>query len=98
MKLGILLLFFGHGLLVSGCASGELNPNAQTVKLMKNDPPTECAEVGVVNSITPGFSTDNPIEHRNRLKNAAANMGANFVRMETVENTGKLTGTAFKCP
>ena len=75
----------------------------QRVRLMKADPPPTCEEVRGVEGSDSGF-TENTADQESakaRLKNAAASLGANYVRMETVEKSGNtitLHGTAYRCP
>lgn len=93
MKLSLLYLPF---LVIVGCASTEkINPEAQKVKVMKADPAASCDEKGPVDST--GWDRD-PVAISNRFKNQAANMGANYIRLESTTREGFQRGTAFKCP
>ncbi len=71
---------------------------------MKNDPPVACKEVGNVKGGFDGFGGgDADAGAKNAIRNKAAEMGANYVRMETAAshyNGGMviLNGTAYKCP
>jgi hypothetical protein len=49
------------------------------VKLMKNDPPPSCAEVGSVSGYTVGPNYEERL--KNKLRNDAADKGANYVRL-----------------
>lgn len=83
--------------LLAGCASAtKLTSAGEKVRLMKDDPPKECKELGNVE----GFDTWNGDTNnsKNIIRNNAADIGANYVRFETAEKFGKVTGTAFKCP
>ena len=75
----------------------------QGVKLMKGDPPPSCEELRDVEGSDTGFTESSADQEsaKARLKNAAASIGANYVRMETVEksgNTVRFHGTAYRCP
>jgi len=85
-------------LVLSGCAVA-LKPEAEKVKVMKSDPPSECKDLGVLVSMMnyEGYN-------RNELRNRAADLGGNYLRIDSVlaeggkSNRTQLTGTAFKCP
>ena len=49
------------------------------MKLMKNDPPPSCAEVGSVSGYTVGPNYEERL--KNKLRNDAADKGANYVRL-----------------
>jgi hypothetical protein len=78
-------------------------PEGQRVKLMTGDPPRGCEELRDVEGSDSGF-TEGSANHESakaRMKNAAASLGGNYVRMETAEKAGgtlRLHGTAYRCP
>ncbi len=88
-----------------GCASlifgpKELTPEGKKVKLMKADPDDQCEEIGGVEGAAAAYEKD--YAAKVRMRNNAAKLGANYVRMETVERISesgprKYTGTAYKC-
>ena len=91
---------------LSGCfrfPTVTATPEGQRVKLMTADPPRGCEELSDVEGSDTAFS-QSTVDHESakaRLKNAAASIGGNYVRMETAEkseNTLRLHGTAYKCP
>lgn len=78
-------------------------PEGQRVKLMKADPPAGCEELRDVEGSDTGLVESGADQEsaKARLKNAAASVGANYVRMETVEKSGstvRFHGTAYRCP
>ncbi|MDB4960951.1 MAG: put [Myxococcales bacterium] len=81
----------------AGCAV-PLSEGGRNVQLMKSDPPAGCNEVGSVIGQANGFDSSAALERaKNDMRNKAATMGANYVRMETA-NTGEVMGTAYSCP
>ena len=98
MKFVVVLLVV-CSLSLAGCAAA-LTPGGQAVRLMKADPPANCQELGTVSGHG-GFEAS--IEKaKNRMRNEAAEMGANYVRWEVVSSSNpgnvSVTGTAYKCP
>ena len=66
---------------------------------MKADPPGGCEDVGSISA--QGFAGDDD-DAKVAMRNAAANRGANYVRLESVKASDsgatKYVGTAFRCP
>ncbi len=90
-------MLFAFSLLFSLAACGATLTEAGTgVKLMKADPPADCADVGGVSSykIGPGYQDALKIA----LRNQAADKGGNYVRLESLTDDGNAAGTAYKCP
>jgi hypothetical protein len=80
-------------LLSAACYSAPLTEAGKTVQLMKADPPSGCREVGSVS----GRGDDDEIKIA--MRNYAAKLGGNYVRMETMDpRLGTGSGTAFRCP
>lgn len=79
------------GCVLVGCASSSvaLKPEEQAVRLMKSDPPMQCAEAGQVLGRSIFLA-----EQKDNMKRQAAAMGANYVRLEGQGGVG----TAFRCP
>jgi hypothetical protein len=74
-----------------GCGATALTAGGMNVQLMKSDPPIGCQEVGPL--------TARGNEPRINIRNDAAKLGANYVRLETISNYGaQASGTAYKCP
>lgn len=80
-------------------------PGSEKVKLMKADPPSNCEEVKSIQGNHTWFTSADQEIAKINLKNAAVKLGANYVRMETVEkqkndvnDSVTIHGTAFKCP
>jgi len=82
------------------CAPPALTPTGSRVEAMKADPPSQCAEVGSVEGFWNGDGyEDSANGAKTKLRNAAGERGANYVRLETTNGAGtRFTGTAFKCP
>lgn len=80
-----------------GCAGSfyQLSPEGAQVRMTREDPPTECTDLGAVES--GGYGTNTVERSQNQLRNEAAALGANVVRVET-QNGLRLGGTAFRCP
>ena len=81
-----------------GCASHQVKPTAESVKVSRDDADKDCVEIGVVQgsvSTTKG-TVDEAIED---MKLDAARKGANYVQMGVTSALGNsVSGTAFKCP
>lgn len=94
------LLVVGSTLLLfAGCSSGKLSGDGQKVKVMKADPPANCTELKVVSNSPVAFCDENCA--RNKIRNEAAEAGANYLRLDSTGMTGGspvMSGTAFKCP
>ncbi len=92
------LIVFGFiSFVIFGCGTTPVNNNANNVKLMKGDPPDNCKEIGVASASA--YGPDFETSMRNKLKNKGADMGGNYIRMESVDAVGNnLTGTVFSCP
>jgi len=78
------------------CGGGSLTQAGAQVKLMKADPPAGCKERGGVSSYTIG--PDYQEKNKNKLRNEAAEKGANYVRLEQNDSDGNASGTSFTCP
>lgn len=79
-----------------GCSSAELSPEAQAVKLMKNDPPSNCKEVGSIDSEGMGYGGDDV--KRARLRNRAVEKNGNYIRIDAMTAQENYKATVFKCP
>jgi hypothetical protein len=82
-----------------GCAPVALTPGGARVKLMKADPPAGCEDIGSVTG--QGFGGDDE-DAKIAMRNAAANRGATYVRLDSVKTSksgpAQYGGTAFRCP
>ena len=64
---------------------------------MKGDPAVNCEDLGGAHAAA--FGPNWQVSLRNKLKNKAAKMGGNYVRLETADAVGNnYNGTVFKCP
>lgn len=84
----LVLIFF------IGCATTVTQQGAK-VKIGKADPPKSCEELGDVTASSFYFCMEQC--QRNRLRNNAAEIGANYLRLDSTSPTGS-AGIAFKCP
>ena len=78
-----------------GCTPPKiaLTPAGEHVKLSKLDAPGTCREVGTVES------NEQEVEPAKfKLRNAAAEQGANYVRWDSIKGNYVLMGTTFQCP
>ena len=96
MKYMVLVLGVVIGV-VSCAGHAELTSGGRMVKLMKSDPDSGCTEVGSVDAV--GASDEYA---KNAIRNSAAEKGANYVRLETIEgytdgSVRRYVGSAFKC-
>ena len=117
-KIGkILLIFFPEIILIAGCggkvSTAPLTPEGQKVQVTKAEPPPGCVEVGLIEAISGGgcgmYGAQGTYEDAyNILRNKAAEMGANHVRMDSqipphgeagcFDNRFVIRGVAFRCP
>ena len=93
MRMFVFVLLISLLVSLSACAVA-LTPGGQRVKLMKSDPPGNCTEIGTV---TGSSSVGNVEKAKTKMRNNAAEKGANYVRFETF-NGVTVGGTAFRCP
>ena len=82
----------------TGGSPNELTEGGKRVQLMKSDPPPGCVELKSITGDASGAGAAIGERSRVATRNMAANLGANYVRMETVDRYGIITGTAYKCP
>lgn len=85
----------------------ELLPTAKGVKISKNLPPTSCEEIGLLFSSVQadGNHLEKMVRYiRKDLANKASKMGANYVVLETLDNTNyndslimAASSTAYSC-
>lgn len=75
---------------LQGVPKINLIETAQSVKVSKNLPPTSCEEVGILFSSVsaPGLYLEDMVKYiRIDLSNKAAQLGANYVVLEGLDNT-----------
>lgn len=85
-------------LLLTACSTPFLEEGAHT-NLMVGDPVGQCREVGNVRGSRingGGLLPASDESGKNRMRNHATNMGANYVRLEHIDDTW-VTGTAYSC-
>lgn len=90
------------GILISGCASIQVDPQAARIISSPNPAPKGCKYLGQVvgnqgNFFTGGFTSNANLEEgaMNDLRNKAAKLGANYVQLVTNRAgvTGSTTGS-----
>ena len=81
---------------IGGACAPKLSVNGQLVKIAKAEPPQGCTEVGMVSA--PSYVSGLEERTYTTLKNAAAEKGGNYVRLDSINSAGQYTATAFKCP
>ena len=83
---------------LTSCATkATLSDEGRSVKLATSDPAENCTEIGYVDSSKYPVHR-NAGSSKNHLRNSASKMGANYVRLETVDTNHAITGTAYNCP
>jgi hypothetical protein len=89
-------IFLFSSLFLAACGGGALTQAGANVTLNKGDPPQGCTEAGSVSGYTIGPNYQE--KNKNKLRNEAAEKGANFVRLEQNDSDGNAAGTAYRCP
>jgi hypothetical protein len=92
------VLAAAFAVLAAGCASTALTAAGSKVQLMKADPPQGCREIGNVDGTYNFVGSASEGDSKNVMRNRAAELGANYVRWESVSPNGMVAGTAFQCP
>jgi hypothetical protein len=77
----------------AAACGGALTEQGSQVKLLKADPPADCKEVGSVSAYMVGPNFQERL--KNKMRNDAAQKGANYVRLENLTSDGNAAGTAF---
>jgi len=89
----VVLVAVPWSLLLVACST-PLTVGGRGVRVVKSDLPLMCEDLGTVESADPS-----PDDTRNEIRNDAAEMGANFVRLDSTTAAGYgLIGTAYRCP
>lgn len=81
--------------LFPGCGATALSSAGKAVQTMKGDPPPGCEELGPVHGS--GFMSGNVDDAKNDMRNKAAALGGNYLRLETITGATQLSGTAYRC-
>ncbi len=107
-------LAFVGGCVMNGAPSAPppLSPAAQSVQVLKSDPPRSCRDLGPLEAVhgsgCGGFGSQGTYEGAyNELRNMAAARGANYVRMDSqfgphsengcFDDRFVIRGVAFAC-
>ena len=92
MKFNVILMI-AVVLVLSGC--GTSPAKLSHIKLMKNDPPTDCQMLGDVQA-----DGDDMNEAKNELRIKTDELGGDYVRLDALDMSGGdaiAAGAAFKC-
>jgi uncharacterized protein DUF4156 len=96
-------------LILAGCHSNTMNPQAARVRISSNPPAKNCTFKGAVTSQSTTFlSSDKNLEQdaMNDMRIQAAKMGANYVQIPATASGGynekqtamTVNGNAYHCP
>ncbi len=95
MKIVIVAIVAAAAYLIAGCAT-TVTPirGSEIVRAGKNDPETDCKDLGTVRAGDLSVSEAGDLTEGQRIdmKNQVYQKGGNYLRLETV-----VSGTAFKC-
>ena len=83
-----------------GCSPSAATAGGKNVQVQMADPPESCEQISVISASASNTGNDDE-SAREKLRNRAAESGANYVRLDTLGGTSTLkeyTGTAYKCP
>ena len=83
---------------LAACSHQAIIPEAKNVKIARENPPSDCREIGrVLGQVrTTAGSIEQAVDD---MKLDAARKGANYVRMESTGAMGtSASGTAYQCP
>jgi hypothetical protein len=82
---------------IAGAAcGGTLTQAGASVRVITGDPPESCKEVGGATAYAVGPSFQEHVKIK--LRNTAADMGGNTLRLETLSSNGNGSGTVYRCP
>jgi hypothetical protein len=70
---------------------------AQNITVKNSDPPSKCERVGSVVA-SPMKEGEKKDDIQKRLEERAMAKGGNYVKLETLDAKGGMTGMAFRCP
>lgn len=97
-KLMVALIALTATMAIGACSSQPIIPEAKNIKLSRENPDSDCVEIGKVQgSVSTNKGTiEQAIED---MKLDAARKGATYVRMESTSALGtSVSGTAYQCP
>lgn len=98
MKKQIVFSLLAIGVVVSGCKSRSVLPDAKEVKVSREDADKDCKEIGTITGTT-GSTKGTQEQALEDLKREAANKGANYVVVKQYSSYGtSVTGIAYECP
>jgi len=96
----ISVLLMGTVALATACGGAQGSANSPpgrgaSVRTWKGDPPPECKELGIVEAPAQACNVACQIK---QMKDAAADLGANSLRIDYTSGGSAASGTAFDCP
>lgn len=100
---------------ISSACAPTLSTHGRSVQILSEYPSAECRELGEVTSkASGGISHNDDLARSTRIRNAAGELGANYVKVDgersngnfctnargdlTLDCPGDLVGTALRCP
>ena len=93
-----ILLAAAFLLTLSRCASRPIVPDTSDVKVSRENPKSECKDLGRVTGTTSKINA-RPEDALADMKDEAAKKGANYVQVGEYSSTGgSVVGFAFSCP
>ncbi len=96
----ICVLVLGTLALATACGGAQGSANSPdgrgaAVRTWKGDPPSNCKELGIVEAAAQACSVACQIQ---KMKDAAAELGGNSLRIDYTSGGSAASGTAFDCP
>ena len=93
-------LYVALVLFAFGCSPSAATAGGKNVQVQMADPPESCEQISVISASASNTGNDDK-SAREKLRDRAAERGANYVRLDTLGGSSTLkeyTGTAYKCP
>lgn len=98
-QFAISVFVLGTLAIATACGGAQNNPKdarGASVRTWKGDPPADCKELGIVEAGAEGGC--NVACQTKRMKDAAAELGANSLRIDFTSGGSAASGAAFNCP
>ena len=90
------VLLLVAGLTLAACSSHPVLPQANDVKVSRENPSEKCKNLGFIEGRSDKINAKRE-EALEDLKSEAVRKGANYVRIETMGAHSSVRGTAFFC-
>lgn len=93
-----ILIAFSAVIMLAGCSSRSVLPDADEVKVSRDTAAKKCREIGKITGTT-SSAKGTQEQALADLKKEAANKGANYVMVKEYSSYGTgVTGIAYECP